>query len=99
MQLKKLPHRLRRVQHRALLQALRHGPARQFQHRQYFGAFGRAQAFDLRQRFGVGVQQAGYAAKALGLRATFRHLAGGAQQFVRQLQHVFAGDAGAQQDG
>ena len=74
-----------RIQHRALAQLLGQGAARQLQHRQQFGPFGRApQAFEALQVLGLGLQQARNAAK---LR----------QKLAGHVQHMPARGAGAQQ--
>ena len=80
---------VRRVERGAFAQLLGQGTARQLQHGQQFGAFGRPQALDALQVVGRGVQQAGHAAEAGAF----------VQQLLRQLQHAFAGQAGAQQQG
>ena len=86
LQLQVVAHGLGAVEQGALLQFLRQRAAGQFQHRHHLGALGRTQALDDLERIGPGVQQAAHAAEAV-------------QQLLRQLQHVFARHAGAQQQG
>jgi hypothetical protein len=86
-------------EHLALAQLLGQRAARQLQHGHEFSALGRPQALDALQVGGAGVQQPGDAAKAARGLATGEVLCGGLQQLLRQLQHAFAHDAGAQQDG
>ena len=85
LQLQVLLDRARRVKSFAFFEALAECPARQLEHGQQLGLFGRPQAFDPLQRGHGGVEQA---RNAVWL-----------QQFFGQLEHVFARHARAQQDG
>ncbi|MDT4854838.1 hypothetical protein FQZ97_891600 [compost metagenome] len=84
LQLQVFAHRLRAVEQGFLLQLLRQRAAREFEYCHHLGAFGRPQALDDLERLGPGVQQATDTAE-------------GVQQLLRELHHVFSGDAGAQQ--
>ena len=88
-----------RVKHLAFTQLLGQGAARQLQHRHQFGTLGGAQAFDAFQVAGAGMQQPGDAAKSAADLAAGRVQHGRVQQLLRHLQHAFAHDARAQQDG
>lgn len=85
VQLHVLLHGLGRVEHGALRELLGHGAARELEHRDELGALGgAAHAAHAAQLLGAGLQQAREAAEAL-------------VQLLRELQHVLAGHAGAQQ--
>lgn len=82
LQAQKVFDLLGRRQHRALLELLRQRAAREFHHRNDFGALGRPQAFDSPQIVGAGVQQAAQPVEFI-------------EQLLRELQHTR--QAGAQQ--
>jgi hypothetical protein len=101
LQLQVVVHGLRVGKHFALLQALGHGPAGEFEHRHNLGALGWAQNFDPLEVVRRGVQQSGYASKPALVPVS---IAQGAiifelQQLLGHLQHPFACNAGAQKHG
>ena len=97
VQLKEVARRIRRIEDLALTQLLGQRPPGEFEHRHQFGAFGGPQALDAREVCRAGVQQAGDAAKTTRRAARVGTGARGIEQFLRQLQHALADDAGAQQ--
>ena len=84
LQLQVVAHRLRCGKQRFFLQFFCQRAARQLQHGDQLGALGRAQPLDGLERVGSGMQQPGDAAEIF-------------QQLLAQLQRIFAGQAGAQQ--
>ena len=86
LQLQVLAHSTRALEDGSFRQLLCQRAARQFKHGDDHGALGGSQPLDLFECIVAGVQQAADAAKTI-------------QEFLGQLEHVFAGDTGAQQQG
>jgi hypothetical protein len=87
VELQVLLHGLRRVEDRSLFQALGQRAAGEFEHRRELGALGgAAEPLDAPEVIEPGVEQAAEPAEQV-------------EQFLRQLQHVLAGNARVQQQG